>query len=186
MAGGRELDRGKLKELMLLFAELSAADPRMSRVKWNKLLYRADFEAFRILGQSISGVTYIRGEHGPMVDDLPIYEEELGKEQRLTWKTDTSGPEPRKIPIAIESADTRRFSEAELEIIDRALEELRDYGGKAASDWSHEQSAGWQARENDREIPYASAFVSTEPLSEAQMQRALQRSRDEDWASIRP
>lgn len=187
MAGGIELNRGKLKELMLLMAARSANDPRMSRVKWNKLLYRADFEAYRLLGQSMTGATYIRGKHGPMVEHLPIYEDELGGAQRLSWLTDTSGPYPRKVPIArLDDVDTSQFSEKELGIVDRALEELREHGGKAASDWSHEQSAGWRVRKNGEEIPYASAFVSTQPLSDEQMARARQRSRDENWAAIRP
>jgi len=187
MAGERDLNRGKLKELMLLLAARSADDPRMSRVKWNKLLYRADFESFRLLGKSMTGATYLRGEHGPMVKDLPIYEEELGAAGRLRWETDTSGKFPRKIPLAQgDSADTRQFTEEELAVIDRALAELREQGGKGASDWSHEQSAGWQVRENGQEIPYASAFVSTQPLTEEQMARALERSRTEDWNAVRP
>ena len=43
----------------------------MSRVKLNKLMYRADFESFRLLGRSMTGATYIKGEYGPMVKDLP-------------------------------------------------------------------------------------------------------------------
>lgn len=190
MAGGVELDRGKLKELILLFVERSAHDPRMSRVKLNKLLYRADFESFRLLGRSMTGATYIRGEHGPMLDDLPLFEEELGRAGRLAYRIDESGPNPRKVPLPHNEeeaqADVSQFTKNELAIIDRALKELREHGGRGASDWSHEQSAGWQVRENGKEIPYASAFVSTEPLSDEQMERAMQRSRDEGWTTIRP
>jgi hypothetical protein len=181
MAGGREFDRGKLKELMLLFAELSADDPRMSRVKWNKLLYRADFEAYRLLGRAITGATYIRGRYGPMVDDLPIYEEELGKAQRLTWRTDTSGPEPRKIPIALDQSDRGRFSEEELTVAMRTLEELRDYGGKAASDWSHEESVGWRLLKNDQPIPYEADLVASVPASATAVARLRERVLSGNW-----
>ena len=35
-------------------------------VKLNKLLYRADFEAFRLLGHPITGETYEKQEFGPV------------------------------------------------------------------------------------------------------------------------
>lgn len=186
MAGMTEFNSGKFKELVLLLAERSKDDPLMSRVKLNKLLYRADFEMFRRFGQSITGATYIRGEFGPMAKELPIAEDELSQSGYLTWEMREAGPYTQKVPVATEGADSSQFSKPELEVIGAALKELAPHGGKGASEWSHEQSSGWQARENGQEIPYASAFVSTDPLSEKQMERALQRSRDEDWASIRP
>lgn len=190
MAGGTELNRGKLKELILLFVERSVDDPRMSRVKLNKLLYRADFESFRLLGRSMTGATYVRGPHGPMLEDLPRLEEELGRAGRLRYSIDESGPNPRKVPLPYDEeaahADMRQFSVEELGIIERALDQLKEHGGRGASEWSHEQSSGWQARENMKQIPYASAFVSTEPLSDEQMERAMRRSREEGWATIRP
>lgn len=182
MAGGRELDRGRLKELMLLFAERSKDDPRMSRVKWNKLLYRADFEAFRLLGRSITGATYIRGEHGPMVDDLPIYEDELSADQRLTWRTDTSGRFPRKIPIAVgDPPDERQFTAEELGIVDRTLSELKEHGGKGASDWSHEESVGWRLLKNDLPIPYEADLVASRPAPEKAVARLRKRVISGNW-----
>lgn len=186
MAGNRDFDNGKFKELVLLLAWRSKDDPLMSRVKLNKLLYRADFESFRLHGESMTGATYIRGEFGPMASELPRAEAELGQSQLLSWESRQAGPYEQKVPKALQPPDESKFADRDFPIIDRALVELAPHGGKGASEWSHEQSAGWRARENGAEIPYASAFVSTEPLSDEQMERALQRSRDEGWATIRP
>lgn len=186
MAGGIEFDGGKFKELVLLLAWRSKNDPLMSRVKLNKLLYRTDFESFRLYGQSVTGATYVRGEFGPMARELPIAEDDLGREQLLTWETREAGPYEQHVPVALQAPDESKFSNRDLELADKSIAELAMHGGKGASDWSHRQSAGWQARKNGREIPYASAFVSTQPLSDEQMKRAMQRSREEDWASIRP
>ena len=80
MAGRTEFSPGKFNELVLLLVHRSAADPRMSRVKLNKLLYWVDFEAFRRFGHSMSGATYLKGEHGPMAAELPARaEDELGR-----------------------------------------------------------------------------------------------------------
>lgn len=182
VAGGTAFNRGKLKELMLLFAGRSKDDPRMSRVKWNKLLYRADFEAFRLLGRAITGATYIRGEYGPMLKDLPIYEEELGGAGRLDWQTDRSGPNPRKIPIAKgDPPDVTQFTEEELRIVERTLAELREHGGKGASDWSHEESVGWRLLKNDAPIPYEADLVASGPAPESAVARLRERVISGDW-----
>lgn len=162
MAGGIEFSGGKFKELVLLLADRSSGDPRMSRVKLNKLLYRADFEAYRQLGRSITGATYIKGEHGPMASELPLAEHELGARGLLNWKGVPAGPHTQKIPVATEPADPTQFSDEELEVISQALRELLPLGGKGAKEWSHETSAGWQAAEPNQEIPYETARISTE------------------------
>jgi len=71
LAGEREFNPAKFKELILMLAERSASDSRMSRVKLNKLLYLVDFESYRLLGRSMAGATYIKGKHGPMAAQLP-------------------------------------------------------------------------------------------------------------------
>ena len=161
MAGRREFNPAKFNELVLLLVNLSTEDPRLSRVKLNKLLYRSDVEAFRLLGQSISGATYIRGEYGPMAAELPWAEERLGERGYLSYRAEQAGPYPQKVPVAHEGADETQFSEDELAIAKRAVEELRDYGGKAVSDWSHEESAGWRLRKDDEVITYESSLIDT-------------------------
>lgn len=165
MAGRREFDPVKFKELVLLLAARSEDDPRMSRVKLNKLLYRSDFEAFRLLGRSITGARYVRGEFGPMAAELPAAEKELGRRGLLTWRRERTGTNEQKIPVATEGADETQFSKEELAIIARSLDELREYGGKGASDWSHEESAGWRLKPNGAEITYESGLIDTRPLA---------------------
>lgn len=190
MAGGRELDRQKFKELVLHLALASARDKGFGMVKLNKLLYRSDFESFRLLGRSITGERYTKQEFGPVAYDLPIVLDELAGEGRLTWSLFETGPYTRKAPTPSQreenQPDTTLFSGDELQVVDKALNDLAALGGKQVSEWSHHQSSGWRAAEIGQEIPYGTAHISTEPLSEAQMARAIERSRKEGWASIRP
>jgi hypothetical protein len=170
VAGRVEFNPAKFNELVLLLARRSADDPRMSRVKLNKLLYRSDFEAFRLLGRSITGAAYVRGEHGPMAAELPWAEERLGERGYLTWRHEQAGPHEQKIPVAIEDPDESQFSDDELAIIERALLELAPYGGKGASDWSHEESAGWRVRGDDEAITYESGLIDTQtPLDKQRL-----------------
>jgi len=189
---GEQFNRGKFKELTLYLSResIKAGDEGFGMVKLNKLLYRADFEAYRLLGHPLTGETYEKQEFGPVARDLPIVLDELASDHRFYWQLIPSGPHTRKVPTVPEDEEAQPdmdlFSDEEKQIIHRVLTELAEYGGKAVSDWSHEQSSGWQAAKIGDEIPYGSAFVSTEKLSDAQMERALKRSRDENWAAIRP
>jgi len=57
--------KDKLAELIVFFAEESKDDIQFGSVKLNKLLFLADFWAYGHLGQSITGATYVRQDHGP-------------------------------------------------------------------------------------------------------------------------
>lgn len=186
MAGGSEFNPAKFKELVLLLAQRSASDPRMSRVKLNKLLYRADFEAFRRLGHSITGATYIKGEHGPMASELPVAEQELGRSGYLSWRFAQAGPHEQKIPVAKEPPDETLFTAEELQVINDALTELLPHGGKAASEWSHEESAGWNLVDSGKPIPYETAFISMKQPSTSLFRHAERLARKRNWADVHP
>lgn len=164
MAGRREFDRSKFKELVLHLAQESAGDEGFGMVKLNKLLYRADFEAFRLLGNSITGATYERQDYGPVARELPLALDELAAAGHLIWRHFDAGPFKRDVPEAVEPPDTTLFSDDEQAIIATALEDLRPLGGKAASRWSHEESAGWRVNQNGDEISYESGLIDLTPL----------------------
>jgi Protein of unknown function (DUF4065) len=186
MAGGIEFNRGKFNELILLLAQRSQQDPRMSRVKLNKLLYRVDFEAFRRFGRPVTGATYIRGEHGPMAAELPGAETELGGRGYLTWRSEQAGPYTQKVPVVQEPPDETQFSEEELAVINDALEELFEHGGRSAREWSHKESAGWNLVGENEPIPYETAFISTERPDESLFEHAKRLARERSWARVRP
>jgi uncharacterized phage-associated protein len=167
VAGGKELDRAKFKELVLHLAQASAEDEGFGMVKLNKLLYRADFEAYRLLGKSITGETYEKQDYGPVARELPRALDELGKDQRMQWQHIPSGPYVRDVPEPreTEAADVSLFTDEEMKIVRRALEELAEHGAKSVSQWSHETSAGWRVKQIGEEIPYSSAMINLEPLS---------------------
>lgn len=177
VSGGIEFDGGKFKELVLLLAARSTpeTDPLMSRVKLNKLLYRIDFEAFRLLGRSVTGETYIKGEHGPMASRLPLMEDELGRRGYLGWGQDKRGDNTRKFPLALVASDESVFSARELGIIDSAIEELRAHGGRGAREWSHEQSVGWRLSTMMAEIPYEVDVIASERGPEKTVGRLRER-----------
>lgn len=181
-------NRGKFKEMVLYFAERAVAtdDQGFGMVKLNKLLYRADFEAYRTLGRSITGETYERQEFGPVARDLPIVLDELANSGRLYWQRIPAGKHVRSVPRVEEgmqtAADRKAFGPDEVAVMERAIRELATYGGKAVSEWSHQQSAGWNlAGEDGNTIEYRTAFVSTDPLTPELLREVSDYARSRGW-----
>lgn len=190
MAKAMDFNRGKFKELVVYLCAVSeqAEDEGFGMVKLNKLLYRADFEAYRLLGHSITGETYEKQEFGPVARDLPIVLDDLGAAGRLRWDHIPRGPHTRDVPRLAQDpdavADMSAFPPDERKIIADTLCELAVYGGKGASEWSHEESAGWKmAPENGIAIDYGSAFISTKPIPPEDLERARQLVHDEGWVA---
>ncbi len=165
MAGSTTYNGAKFKELVLLLSERSREDEGFGMVKLNKLLYRADFEAYRLLGRSITGETYEKQEYGPVARSLPIALDALAGRHYIEWEHPARGAYTRDVPAARQKADETLFDVSELEIIERTLAELAHHGGKSVSRWSHETSVGWRVKEIGEEIPYSSALLSIRPLS---------------------
>jgi hypothetical protein len=188
MSNVMPFQRGKFKELIVYLCASAeqAEDEGFGMVKLNKLLYRSDFEAYRLLGRSITGETYEKQEFGPVARHLPIVLDELAAAGRLRWQTISRGPHARKVPtITADSdsmADLSSFGGDELRIVKSSEKELAVHGGKSVSKWSHEQSAGWRmARENGEAIDYATAIISTDPITEGVLIHASKFVRERGW-----
>jgi hypothetical protein len=179
-----EFNRGKFKELVLYLSECSADDEGFGMVKLNKLLYWCDFESHRALGRPMTGETYEKQEYGPVARDLPIVLDELAASGYVIWQRLPSGPYSRKVPTAKSEADLYQFSQAEIAIADRALEALAEHGGRAASEWSHEKSVGWNvAREYGDPISYDTAFISPDGIPPEDLKRAEGYVRERGWVT---
>jgi hypothetical protein len=188
VAGGIEFDRSKFKELVIYFVQESAraGDEGFGMVKLNKLLYRADFQAFLTLGQSITGAVYEKQEWGPVARPLPTVLDQLAADGRLYWQLIPRGPYTRKVPTArsddYSAPDLTKFSADERRMMAAALSDLATHGGKSASNWSHKQSAGWNlARQDGDAIEYETEFISTDPIPKADLERAREYVRDRGW-----
>lgn len=189
MAVAMTLNRGKFKELVVYLCAASeqAGDEGFGMVKLNKLLYRVNFEAYRLLGHAITGETYEKQEFGPVARDLPIVLDELAAAGRLRWQSIPRGPHERKVPAMTEDpdavADMSLFPADERRLIADTLRELAVHGGKSASEWSHEESAGWNvAREFGDAIDYSTTFVSTAPIPPEDLEKARQFVQERGWA----
>jgi len=183
MAGNREYDQARLENLVLYLASKSGEDEGYGKVKLNKLLFRADFEAYRLLGASITGEEYKKQEWGPVAAHLPSLLRRFESRGVLTVEEVPAGPYVRQVPVLGEghAPNPEVFSEREREIIDRALAELRAHGARSVSDWSHEKSVGWRLTPTNKPIPYDTAIVMSEPPPEKTTARLRERVLSGKW-----
>ncbi len=158
-------DGAKFRELALYISEKSAEDPRFGSVKLNKILYFSDFEAYRRLGQSITGATYRKLSEGPAPRemlpqrDVMLDSGDIAMEHRPYF----AGIQQRVVPKR--GARTDLFSAAELAVVNETIEALRHMTAREASDFSHRE-LGWLAADPGEDIPYDTAWLSSEPVSQ--------------------
>jgi uncharacterized phage-associated protein len=154
----------KLKELIVLLSELSEGDEYFGQTKLNKLLFYSDFLSYILHGKSISGHTYEARPQGPMLRGFyKIRDSMLGKDIALAKRD--FGRYPQEKTLALRSADVKRFTPEEVNLINHIVNDFRGVTASQISALSHE-FLGWQAVEVGEEIPYEIALVSTEDLSE--------------------
>ncbi len=158
-------DPEKFRELLVYIARKSEDDPTFGAVKLNKVLYYADFGAFRQFGKPITGATYRKLIEGPAPREMLAERGALiksgdaelrevayfiGVQQRLSVR---NGREP----------DCEIFEPGELKIVD---EVIRFFYGKTArevSDFSHHE-VGWVLSKDREVIPYDTVWLSSQPL----------------------
>ena len=68
------------------------------------------------------------------------------------------------------------FSAEQISLVDRIIEELWDLDAEAVSDLSH-RMMGWRLADLNETIPYETVFISSEPLTETDVQRARELRR---------
>lgn len=171
-----EFNEKKFREMIVYIAHKSQDDPRFSAVKLNKILFYADFSAYRELGIPISGATYQHVPEGPAPRELlptrkaMVESEDIGLEPRVYL-----GRVQRRI-TPLRSADLKIISPDECRIIDEVIDAFRHMDARQVSDYSHHEY-GWQLTEEGETIPYTSAFFSADPLTQEQIERGQEIAR---------
>ncbi len=167
-----ELNARKLGELILYLAKRGADDPAFGTTRLYKELFLADFWAYRELGRPITGETYVHRQHGPAPKHFQSIQADLVRRGKLRVVAVDVGGHTQKRPRAVSKPDTGLFSEPELDIIERAANELAGLSAKEVSDWSHERP-GWKVTRDRQQIPYEMAFMwYDDPVSHADIEWA--------------
>jgi hypothetical protein len=169
----------KLRELILYIAARMEKDDHagQGRIKLAKLLWLSDFEAFRRLGESITGVRYIADELGPAPEGELLALRDLEGDLILE-----PGYDKQRLPRAQRPANTQLFTKDELALVDELLAKYREWTGKQLVDLAH-AFPGYKMVERGELVPMESAFLASEPPSDADVERAKEIARERGWLS---
>lgn len=181
-----DFDEKKFKELILYASERLFDDPKFGATKLNKVLYFSDFLAFARLGKPITGATYQKLEKGPAPKQLLPARDALvdqGDAEYVERAYFRNYAQKRIIPQR--AADLSLFAAEEIAIVDEVIEDLRDRSATEVSELSH-ASVGWRIARLGAEIPYESALLSDEPLSEEDVERGRALAREHGWVAHSP
>lgn len=158
--------REKFIELVLYVSERSETDPKFGETKLNKLLFYADFLAYRDLGRSITGARYQKLRFGPAAVAMKPIQDELIEKQQLVIRPGIRGGHEQKKPIALRDPDLSKFSGEEIALVDGVMKAFWDLDATQVSDLSHHE-IGWRLGHLGEDIPYETVFVESVRPAEA-------------------
>ena len=159
----QEFDQRKFSELVIYIASKSESDPRFGAVKLNKILYYADFNAYRILGHSITGAEYRKLNEGPAPREMLCIRKTMLDAQsiKVEFRQYFNGVQQRV--VALREPDISIFSTDEIGIVDETISVLWNMSARQASDLSHTE-IGWKVARPGETIPYQTAWLSSDPI----------------------
>ncbi len=148
----------RLGELMLYVMQRAVDDPSVDATKLKTLLYYSEFQHFRIRGQAISGVPYVRLPNGPCPNRHDEATNTLIRvEAAALMLQDYLGREQHRL-VQLRAPQLDVLDGVDLRVVDAVVE---DFWAKSAifmSDYSHKE-AGLRAVEVGDEIPFATALL---------------------------
>ena len=170
-------DERKFRELVLYICQKCATDPKFGATKLNKILYFSDFLAYAELGDPITGFEYRRLPNGPAPKRLTSMRDDMISKRDLGVQTVwLRGGRTQHRVVNLRSPDLNVFTAAQISLVDRVIEELWDLDADAVSELSH-RMMGWRLADLNEVIPYETVFISSEPLTETDVQRARELRR---------
>lgn len=175
-----EIDEQKFKELVLYIADKSLDDPDFGATKLNKILFYADFLSYGMSEKPITGAEYQKLGEGPAPRLLVPLRDEMEAEGDIIIQ-----PTPRfnylqHRVIPKRQANLDIFSASEIALVDKVIDAMRGLGAAEISFLSH-RLYGWKIAQTGETIPYESAFLSEEPISEYEIERGRELAVEHQW-----
>src|SRR5216110_2281705 len=116
----------KLEEMILYIAHRSQDDVSFGATKLNKILFIADFAAYGIWQESMTGATYKRLQNGPVPSELPNARKNLiSKGRAKIVETEYFGRvQHRVIPLA--NPDLSIFTKQQINLVDNVIDDCKN------------------------------------------------------------
>ena len=147
-------------ELVMHYIIWKCQDPtQLGATKLNKILWYSDMHHYMESGKSITNVTYIKRQHGPVPNknDFNSARESLVRSKKIAVTKDLYHGYSQFLFVALEKPDISSLSPDEVSIIDTSVEEIcKNYTASSISERTHGML--WELAEIGEEIPLYAAF----------------------------
>lgn len=164
-------DNDKLRELILYVCHRSEGDAKFGATKLNKLLFYADFLAYRQLGRAITHHLYKRLKNGPAPRAMVPTIEALKRSGDVAIAEHNYYGRKQIRTLALRDADLGKFTADEIALVDSIIHECWGKNATEMSIMSH-RFLGWKLAEDGETIPYETALITFESPTDADRAQA--------------
>jgi len=139
LSGYRRFDADRMENLVLFFCRSISM---VSKTKLNKLLWYADFLAFKTHSCSLTGLPYLRFAYGPVPQHYDYCLAQFVAEGSLvSEEIDYGNGIVGEIYLANDEPELSSFSEGESVVVERVVQLFKDVSAKQISELSHREEA---------------------------------------------
>ncbi len=178
LPGGQD----RLRQMILYVSQRCVSARHFGLIKLNKIIWRADFEAYATRGVPVTGRPYQRLRLGPAAKEmLPIHNGMLRDGLIEMSLRDFGDDIVERRTIALATPNMHYFSADDIRFVDESIRHYWDKTGTETSDESH--GVAWSSREDKDPMPYESAYLSDEELGWAQRLRISTMMYDRSWTT---
>jgi len=149
-SGYRRPDIDRLTEMVVYFSERL----KPFTTKLNKLLFYADFKAFKLTGQSMSGARYRAIDRGPVPNNFHSIFEYMANNgaiaiDHVEFPGGYEGEQFHPVPGRV--FDPEMFTDQERKVLEKIADHFKNVSTVEAIEMSHKEKA-WVENEKEREM----------------------------------
>lgn len=153
----QELNRGKLKELILYVCSRCEQRELLGSTKLHKILWFSDLVNFAKTGKSITGETYIKRQFGPVSKHLLEIVRSLENDSSLLTRNVPGIGYEKKEFIPLREPKISDFTPEEISLIDQVIDVIC-YQHTAGSISEATLNRIWELAEIGEELPLSTVF----------------------------
>ena len=170
----------RLRELILYVAEKCGSDSKFGATKLNKILFWADFYSFARTGKPLTGVQYMRQQHGPVPKHfLPVRDEMIEEGELDVSERELFNGQRQIRFFAKRKPDVSVFTTEQIELVNEIIKYLRDQTAEEVSVQTHGRV--WKSIPNGTLIPYEAIFVSDRGLLQSDIDAIREMGERLNW-----
>lgn len=163
-----EFQADKLRTVLLYMLERCGGKPNLGETVLYKLLYFIDFDHYEQYGKSVTGLTYVHQQFGPVplqAQYHPVVQEMKMDDALKVFSQEYFGKRQKRY-VALRKHALGILNEEEKETIDQVINRLSDMSATKIAQYVH-LDIPWKATKSREIIPYQLAFEREAPFSRA-------------------